>query len=145
MEINEYGSRNQITELYSSFKSDHSTFKDVKNRNRCNLQKIKEHFKKYYEVSNIDRDPVELVKAPSFIQTLQEISSMHIKTGPPDLEELISVIKKFKKAKAASDIPIAFIGLRLQFEGTYRFTLVCASVRLCVSHRLSWKPFDGIF
>ena len=35
--------------------------------------KLKEHFEKHVEAKNIDRDPVELVKAPSFIQTLQEI------------------------------------------------------------------------
>ena len=71
MEINEYANRNQITELYRSFKTDNSTFKDGKNRNRCNPQKLKENFRKHFEAMNINRDPVELVKAPSFIQTLQ--------------------------------------------------------------------------
>jgi len=81
----------------------------MKTSNRCNPQKLKEHFKKHFEAKIADKDPVELVEAPSYIQSLQELSSMHIKTGPPDMNEIISVIKKLKQGKAASDIPIDFI------------------------------------
>ena len=109
MEMNEFASRRQIAELYRSFKNDNSTFKEIKTSKRCNPIKLKEYFKKHFEAQKTDKDPVELVNAPSYIQALQKLSSIHIKTGPPDLEELIRVIKKFKQGKAVSDTPIAFI------------------------------------
>ena len=45
-ELNDYSNRRQVEEPYSSFKSDHSSFKEHKSNQKCDPIKLREYFKK---------------------------------------------------------------------------------------------------
>ena len=109
-EINEYASRRQVEELYRTFKSDNSSFKEYKSKKKCEPTKLKTFFMKHFTGATLEHDPIELECLPDFMETLQNISTRSdTRVGPPDELELISVIKKLKDGKSASDIPTTFI------------------------------------
>ena len=51
----------------------------------------------------------ELQDAVPFITQLRNIECTDINTAAPELEELMSTIRKLKNGKAASDVPSIFI------------------------------------
>ena len=108
-ELNEFANRRKVEELYRSFKSDNSSFNDAKPSKKCDPLKLTEFFKKHFTGGAIYEDPIELEETPDFIRELQRITTNDIKIGPPDEEELTSVINNLKGGKAASDIPIVYI------------------------------------
>ena len=108
-ELNEYASRREVEQLYSSFKSDNSSFKEHRSSKKCDPIKLRDYFQKHFTADAIDEDPIELEYAPEFLGMLQNITTNDIKTGPPDDKELTDVIKKLKDGKSASDIPTIFI------------------------------------
>ena len=108
-DLNEYASRREVEQLYSSFKSDNSSFKEHRPKRKCDPSVLREYFQKHFTADVIHKDPIELESAPEFIETLQNISTNDIKTGPPDESEIINVVKKLKDGKSASDVPTIFI------------------------------------
>lgn len=108
-EIEQFATRKQIDQLYRTFKTDYSTFKNKTTSNRCDPLLLKQHFEKHFCNVEADYDPVDFHPVPEFINVLQKINSHHIKSGPPDLNELTTVIKKLKDGKSANDIPSVFI------------------------------------
>ena len=65
---------------------------------------------KHFTGATLEHDPIELECLPDFMETLQNISTRSdTRVGSPDELELISVIKKLKDGKSASDIPTTFI------------------------------------
>ena len=108
-EIEQFATRKQIDKLYRTFKTDYSTFKNKTTSNRCDPLLLKQHFEKHFCNVEADYDPVDFHPVPEFIKVLQKINSRHIKSGPPDLNELTTIIKKLKDGKSANDIPSVFI------------------------------------
>ena len=107
-EINEFASRRKVEELYRSFKSDNSSFTETKAKKRCDLMKLREHFKKHFTSTAIEEDPVELILIPDVIEKLQNIN-LEINSEPPTANELVSTIKKLKCGKSSNDIPVEYI------------------------------------
>ena len=52
--------------------------------------------------------PSELLLAPEFIKTLQDIPG-NVNVDPPNKTELLDIIKKRKNGRSANDIPVAFV------------------------------------
>ena len=107
-EINEFASRRKVEELYRSFKSDNSSFTETKAKKRCDLMKLREHFKKHFTSTAIEEDPVELILIPDVIEKLQNVN-LEINSEPPTTNELVSTIKKLKCGKSSNDIPVEYI------------------------------------
>ena len=114
-ELNDYSNRRQVEELYSSFKSDHSSFKEHKSNQKCDPIKLREYFKKHFTAEATDSNPVELDDAPMFLEQ-QRITTDDINSGPPGVKEIVDVISKLKDGKSASDVPSAFIKHALDCE-----------------------------
>ena len=107
--IDNFATRKEIDQLYRTFQSDSSPFKNLRKSKECDPYLLKQYFEKHFQNKEFDYDPVNFEPAPDFISDLQKIKCGSIKNGPPDLEELNDVIKKLKDGKSASDIPTAFI------------------------------------
>lgn len=107
-EINEFASRRKVEELYRSFKSDNSSFTETKAKKRCDLMKLREHFKNHFTSTAIEEDPVELILIPDVIEKLQNVN-LEINSEPPTTNELVSTIKKLKCGKSSNDIPVEYI------------------------------------
>ena len=107
--IDNFATRKEIDQLYRTFQSDSSPFKNLRKSKECDPYLLKQYFEKHFQNKEIDYDPVNFEPAPDFIGDLQKIKCWQIKNGSPDLEELNDVIKKLKDGKSASDIPTAFI------------------------------------
>ena len=108
-EINEYASRREVEQLYKNMKSNHTAFKDVQKTNQCDPAKLKEHFKKHFNITTTQEPPIELQDAPPFIEQLQRINYEDIKSGAPDLTEICSTITSLKNGKAATDVPSVYL------------------------------------
>ena len=108
-EINEHANRRQIEQLYTSFKSENTSFKEHKVSKKCDPTKLSEYFRKHFTAVPIDEDPIELENAPKFLDSLQSIPAEEIKTGPPDENELMDVIKRLKDGKSTNDTQSTFI------------------------------------
>ena len=108
-EIDEFTKHRQVDELYKSFKSDNTSFKEYKSAKKCDPSKLKEFFSKHFTSAPIGSDPFELTNAPPFLEKLKQISTESLINGPPDELELIKTIKKLKNGKASNDIPVAFV------------------------------------
>ena len=109
LDINQYTSQRQVEHLYRSFKADNSSFKTAKASKKCEPQKLKDFFREHFRKKETEIKPPELEDLPEVIRKLQDITTDGIKTGPPDMAELRTVIKKLKNGKSANDIPIDFI------------------------------------
>ena len=106
--INMFATNGEIEQLYKSFTTDTSPFVNNSPTKKCDPLKLKQHFQKHFDRDYEKDTPPELVVAPRFIEILKE-NSVHIKSEPPSLEELTSVMRKLKGGKAASDVPAEFI------------------------------------
>ena len=107
--IDSFATRKEIDNLYRTFQSDSSAFKTIRKSKECDPCLLRQYFEKHFESKEFDYDPVNFEPAPVFIRNLQKIKYDQVKNGPPDLEELVDVIRKLKDGKSASDIPTAFI------------------------------------
>ena len=87
-EINEFANQKKVEALYRSFKSDNSSFTEKKNEKRCDLGKLRDHFKKHFTSNIIVEDPIELIDIPEFMFELQRLP-IKINTEPPTKKELI--------------------------------------------------------
>ena len=96
-EINEFASRRKVEELYRSFKSDNSSFTETKAKKRCDLMKLREHFKNHFTSTAIEEDPVELILIPDVIEKLQNVN-LEINSEPPTANELVSTLKSLNVA-----------------------------------------------
>jgi hypothetical protein len=99
LDINQYTSQRQVEHLYRSFKADNSSFKTAKASKKCEPQKLKDFFREHFRKKETEIKPPELKDLPEVIRKLQDITIDGIKTGPPDMAELRTVIKKLKISK----------------------------------------------
>ena len=72
-ELNSFATKKEIEALYKSFKSEGSTFREMKRKNNCDPQKMKEYFAKHFGQPEKSEEPIELMNAPVFIKKLKEI------------------------------------------------------------------------
>ena len=107
--INEYATQKEVEQLYKSFKDENSSFKAPSTTKRCEPHKLKEFFRKHFQSAGAGAEPIELDQLPDTIKKLQEIPTLNMRSGPPDKEELLKVIRKIKNSNSASDTPITFI------------------------------------
>ena len=107
-ELNSFATKREIEALYKSFKEDGSTFKDIKKKDGCDPQKLKEYFAKHFGPQDDCPDPIELIDAPDFIQKLRNIPA-DFNTLPPEKEEVINTLKKLKNGKSSNDLPTIYL------------------------------------
>ena len=108
-DINENTSRRQIEELYRRMKTDTMTFKNLREKEKCDPQKLKKYFISHFNELPVTPEPTELENIPDYIKQLQEIEVEGLNALPPDLEELKLTIKNLKNGKSANDIPAAYV------------------------------------
>jgi len=108
-QINQFANQHKIQEMYRSFKSDNSSFKETKPVKKCDPEKLKAFFQKHFTSDAIEEDPIELQSTPDFLAVLQNIQIDGIKVGAPNEEEIIYAIKKQKTGKSTNDIPMEYI------------------------------------
>ena len=99
-QINQFSNKNNIQDLFRSFKNDSSAFKEVRSRKGCEPDKLKTFFKKHFTSDPIIDDPIELTEIPEYLKALQEVQTDGIYTGPPSETEIRSIIRKQKSGKA---------------------------------------------
>ena len=114
-EINSYATKRQIEALYRSFKDEGSSFKDVKQNDKCDPQKLKEFFSAHFSPRNLETDPIELIDAPEFIRKLQNVPA-DINVRPPEKEEIRDVLKNMKNGKSSNDIPAIYLKSALESD-----------------------------
>ena len=108
-QINQFSNKNNIQDLFRSFKNDSSAFKEIRSRKGCEPDKLKTFFKKHFTSDPIIDDPIELTEIPEYLKALQEVQTDGIYTGPPSETEIRSIIRKQKSGKATSDVPMEYI------------------------------------
>ena len=107
--INNHATRREIEELFRQMKTNGSVFKDTKRNNKCHAEKLKEYFFDHFNKTTDDNiTPDELLKAPEYIQTLQN-TNININHVPPDISEIKNVLLTLKNGKASNDIPAEFL------------------------------------
>ena len=106
--INSLATKREVEELYRRMKSDSSTFKSARSSNKCHPSRLKEHFTQHFDRDIEKEVPRELLLAPEFIKTLQDIPG-NANVDPPNKTELQDIIKKLKNGRSANDIPAAFV------------------------------------
>ena len=114
-EINRFATNREIENLYKKFKKDSSTFRNFKTSNKCEPLLLKEHFSNHFNSEEMKERPVELERAPDFIEMLRNCREK-INVEPPTRAELIDVIKKLKNGKAATDVPAEFIKAAISID-----------------------------
>ena len=70
----------------------------------------------HFAQGNHGNDPVELIDAPDWIRKLQKMPGREINVNPPKKEEILDVLKKLKKGKAANDVPTIYLKYAIQCE-----------------------------
>ena len=108
-EINKYAKNHQVEDLYRTFKSENSSFKEYKANKKCDPAKLKDFFHKHFSATATENDPIELENAPAFMEILKNVSVQGLNTSPPNAAEITTTIKKLKDGKSSNDVPIAFI------------------------------------
>ena len=112
-ELNSFATKKEIEALYKSFKSEGSTFREMKRKNNCDPQKMKEYFAKHFGQPEKSEEPIELMDAPDFIKKLKEIPA-DFDTLPPKKEEIVNTLKRLKNGKSANDLPAIYLKSALQ-------------------------------
>ena len=101
-DINENANRRQVEELYRRMKTDTMTFKNLREKEKCDPQKLKKYFVSHFNEFPVTTEPMEL-------KQLKEIEVEGLNASPSDLEELKLTIKNLKNGKSANDIPAAYV------------------------------------
>lgn len=114
-ELNSFATKREIEALYKSFKSEGSTFREMKRKNDCDPQKMKEYFAKHFGLPENSEEPIELMDAPDFIKKLNEIPA-DFDTLAPEKEEILNTLKRLKNGKSANDLPAIYLKSALQSE-----------------------------
>ena len=107
-ELNSFTTKRDIERMYKSFKDDGSTFKSIRQKDGCDAHKLRKYFSAHFGTPSNDPDPIELVKAPVFLQRLTNVP-VDYNTLPPKKDEIIDTLKKLKNRKASNDIPAEFL------------------------------------
>ena len=107
-EINLFATNKEIERLYKKFKTNNTTFKNIKSTTKCEPATLTEHFSKHFDRETQKQPPAELDAPPNFIELMRSCQE-NINVEPPTSDELITIIKKLKNGKAANDIPAEFI------------------------------------
>ena len=94
-EINENTNQRQVQELQKNRKDGNITFKTIYEKQLCDPNKLKEHFKAHFSICSEVADSIELKDARSFIEQFQDVNNTELNTTPPDKEELRSTVKSF--------------------------------------------------
>ena len=109
-DINTFATKREIESLYKSFKDDGSTFKQIRNKDGCDPQKLKQYFEKHFQKPKAQEDPIELTNAPEFITNLKRISnSTTIHSEAPNKTEIIDTLKRLKNGKSSNDVPPLYL------------------------------------
>ena len=103
--LNTFANKRQVDELFRRLKSDNSTFLDTNRKQKCDSNKLKEHFKRHFNIEEDINEPFELNEAPEFVKELQRIDINGINTSPSNFDEIRHILKNLKNSKAANDIP----------------------------------------
>ena len=109
VEINDNASRRQIEELYRRLKTDSMSFKNLRDKQKCDPVKLKEHFIAHFSENQVIANPSEIESIPEYIKQLQDIKADGLNALPPDLAELKSTIKSLKNGKSANDVPASYV------------------------------------
>ena len=107
--INENASRRKIEELYRQMKNDTMTFKNLREKEKCDPHKLRKYFVSHFNELSVTPEPMELENIPDYIKQLQEVEVEGLNASPPDLEELKMTIKSLQNGKSANDIPAAYV------------------------------------
>ena len=107
--LNTFANKRQIDELFRRLKLNNSTFLDTKKKHKCESSKLKEHFKRHFNIVEDLNEPLELSEAPEFVKELQRVDIKGINTNPPNFEEIRHTLKHLKSSKAANDIPAEYL------------------------------------
>ena len=67
-ELNSFATKRDIEALYKSFKHDGSTFKQIRPKDGCDPQKLREYFENHFQKWEFLEDPIKLIEAPEFIR-----------------------------------------------------------------------------
>ena len=115
-EINTLSSKKETEQLCRLFKNSSDTFRDSRKRSGCEPERLRNHFMQHFAQGSHDNEPVELADAPDWISKLQKMPATGINTNPPKQEEILDVLKKLKKGKAANDVPTIYLKYAIQCE-----------------------------
>ena len=61
--LNTFANKRQVDELFRRLKSDNSTFLDTNRKQKCDSNKLKEHFKRHFNIEEDINEPFELNEA----------------------------------------------------------------------------------
>ena len=107
-ELNDFSTKREIEVMYKSFKNDGSSFKPIKENNKCDKQKLQEYFSSHFGSPKDDPDPIELVNAPEFLHGLRNVP-VNFSSLPPSKSEIIHTLKNMKNGKASNDLPAEYL------------------------------------
>ena len=108
-QINQHATRRETKELFRNIKSDYSSFKLIKRNNKCDTEKLKQHFSNHFDATNTNKNiPIELIETPDYIQSLQN-TTCPINHSPPSISEIKGTLKTLKNGKSSIDVPIEFL------------------------------------
>ena len=87
-QINSHATRQETEELFRLMKNNDSSFRPIKKTNKCEPEKLKEHFSKHLNVAPPNNIPDELLEIPQYIKNLQDAQSADLNHAPPTTEEI---------------------------------------------------------
>ena len=107
-----YATKREVEDLFKNFKHDGSTFKNAKQNNGCDAEKLKAFFQAHFsqKINTAESEPCELSEPPEFISSLRDNVFEQIDTKPPKADEIRKTLKASKNSfiKASVDIPPLF-------------------------------------
>ena len=98
--LNTFANKGQVDELFRRLKSDNSTFLDANRKQKCDSNKLKEHFKHYFNIEEDINEPFELNEALEFVKELQQVDINGINMSPPNFDEIRHIPKNLKNSNA---------------------------------------------
>ena len=106
--INSFASKREIEALCRCFKNDNETFAKSKQNTKCDINKLKDYFRKDFN-DRIEKDqPLELTEIPEFAKKLQKLP-IEINSEPPNKNEIINTLKLLKNGNSSNYIPSAYL------------------------------------
>lgn len=115
-QINSHATRRETEELFRLMKNNDSSLRPIKKTNKCEPEKLKEHFSKHFNVAPPNIIPDELLEIPQYIKNLQNAQSADLNHAPPTTEEVKKTLITLKNGKASTDIPPEFLKYSVNSE-----------------------------
>ena len=76
----------QVEELYKNKKDGNTKPKTIREKQLCDPNKLKVHFKAHFNTCSNAVNPLELKDAPSFNRKRKDVKNTELNTTPPDIE-----------------------------------------------------------